>query len=242
MELHFYPQALIDWYKTLDVNILNGYGMTENCCVCSYLDTINIEGKGSVGIPWDAVDIKIGDEGEIWTKSPYLLKEYYKNKELTAEVMKDGWFNTGDKGYLDDKGYLFITGRVKDIFKTAKGEYISPSTIEMKLSVDNYIEQVCIVGRGLTQPIAIITLSSQSKNFNKIELEEYFKNSLISFNENMVNYEKISKFVILKKEWTVENNFLTPSMKIKRNTIERAYSDKYFDWDSSSQTVISDSG
>ena len=85
------PQALIDWYKTLGVNILNGYGMTENCCVCSYLDTINLEGKGSVGIPWDAVDIKIGEQGEIWTKSPYLLKEYYKkNTKNIAWFFNEG--------------------------------------------------------------------------------------------------------------------------------------------------------
>ena len=123
---------------------------TENCCVCSYLDTINLEGKGSVGIPWDAVDIKIGEQGEIWTKSPYLLKEYYKNKELTNEVMKDGWFNTGDKGYLDDKGYLFITGRVKDIFKTSKGKYIEPSVIEAEFEKANLFQQVCVVGLKFT--------------------------------------------------------------------------------------------
>ena len=231
------PKSLINWFKKLGINIQEAYAMTENCCY-SHVTLNDAIKVGSVGKSLPHCEVKLSNENEIMIKHEALMDGYYKSEKLSNETIKNGWLYTGDVGEIDNEGYLKITGRVKDIFKTAKGEYISPSTIEMKLSVDNYIEQVCIVGRGLTQPIAIITLSSQSKNFNKIELEEYFKNSLISFNENMVNYEKISKFVILKKEWTVENNFLTPSMKIKRNTIERAYSDKYFDWDSSSQTVI----
>ena len=231
------PKSLINWFKKLGINIQEAYAMTENCCY-SHVTLNDAIKVGSVGKSLPHCEVKLSDENEIMIKHEALMDGYYKSEKLSNDTIKNGWLYTGDVGEIDNEGYLKITGRVKDIFKTAKGEYISPSTIEMKLSEDNYIEQVCIVGRGLTQPIAIITLSSQSKNFNKIELEEYFKNSLISFNENMVNYEKISKFVILRREWTVENNFLTPSMKIKRNTIERAYSNKYFDWDSSSQTVI----
>ena len=113
----FLPKELIEWYGKLGINILNGYGMTENCCVCSYLDTSTGEGKGSVGKPWDQVEIKIGENGEILNKSPYLLKEYYKNPDYTNEVLVDGWFNTGDKGHLDDNGYLIWLKSFNSFFK-----------------------------------------------------------------------------------------------------------------------------
>ena len=233
----FLPQALIDWYKSLGVNILNGYGMTENCCVCSYLDTINLEGKGSVGIPWDAVDIKIGEQGEIWTKSPYLLKEYYKNKELTNEVMKDGWFNTGDKGYLDDKGYLFITGRVKDIFKTSKGKYIEPSVIEAEFEKANLFQQVCVVGLNLPQPI-LLGVPNEVALLNKKDTTEKMEEFLNKVNSGMDNYKKIEKVVFVKDEWTPDNNLTTPTLKIKRAKIDERFSEDYKNWFKHEESIL----
>ena len=138
------------------------YGMTENTAAATlnYTDHNKI---GSVGPPIDETEVKIGENGEILIKGNHVMRGYYKNEEATKETIIDNWLHTGDVGEIDAEGYLKITGRVKDIFKTTKGEYISPSTIEMKLSEDNNIEQVCIVGRGLTQPIAFITLSLQAE-------------------------------------------------------------------------------
>ena len=231
------PESLIYWFKKLDIHIQEAYAMTENCCY-SHVTLNDAIKVGSVGKNLPLCDVKLSSENEILIKHKALMDGYYKSEKLTNETIKDGWLHTGDVGEIDDEGYLKITGRVKDIFKTTKGEYISPSTIEMKLSEDNNIEQVCIVGRGLTQPIALITLSLQAEKLNKIELKEYFEVSLNSFNKNLANYEKISQFVVLKTEWTVENNFLTPSMKIKRNTIESAYSKRYPEWESSLEKVI----
>ena len=233
----FLPQALIDWYQKLDVYILNGYGMTENCCVCSYLDTKKTDGVGSVGVPWDAVEVKIDEEGAIWNKSPYLLKEYYKNKELTDEVLKDGWFNTGDKGYVDNDGYLFITGRVKDIFKTSKGKYIEPSVMEAEFEKANLFQQICIVGLGLPQPILLGVPNDLSKS-NKEKTSEKMNSFLEKVNSTLDGYKKIKKVVFVRDEWTPDNNLTTPTLKIKRAKIDEEFSKNYESWYNSSETII----
>ena len=233
----FLPQALIDWYQKLDVYILNGYGMTENCCVCSYLDTKKTDGVGSVGVPWDAVEVKIDEEGAIWNKSPYLLREYYKNKELTDEVLKDGWFNTGDKGYVDNDGYLFITGRVKDIFKTSKGKYIEPSVMEAEFEKANLFQQICIVGLGLPQPILLGVPNDLSKS-NKEKTSEKMDSFLKKVNSTLDGYKKIKKVVFVRDEWTPDNNLTTPTLKIKRAKIDEEFSKNYESWYNSSETII----
>ena len=233
----FLPQDLIEWYGRLGINILNGYGMTENCCVCSYLDTTTADGKGSVGKPWDQVEIKIGENGEILNKSPYLLKEYYKNPDYTNEVLVDGWFNTGDKGHLDDKGYLHITGRVKDIFKTSKGKYIEPHLIEEKFEKSNLFQQLCIVGLGLAQPILLAVPNEQALN-DKEKTKESLKKILLDFNSTADGYKKVKKIILLSEDWTPENGLTTPTLKIKRAKIDEAFSSKYQNWYNATEEVI----
>ena len=233
----FLPQDLIEWYGRLGINILNGYGMTENCCVCSYLDTTTADGKGSVGKPWDQVEIKIGENGEILNKSPYLLKEYYKNPDYTNEVLVDGWFNTGDKGHLDDNGYLHITGRVKDIFKTSKGKYIEPHLIEEKFEKSNLFQQLCIVGLGLAQPILLAVPNEQALN-DKEKTKESLKKILLDFNSTADGYKKVKKIILLSQDWTPENGLTTPTLKIKRAKIDEAFSSKYQNWYNATEEVI----
>ena len=233
----FLPQDLIEWYGRLGINILNGYGMTENCCVCSYLDTTTADGKGSVGKPWDQVEIKIGENGEILNKSPYLLKEYYKNPDYTNEVLVDGWFNTGDKGHLDDNGYLHITGRVKDIFKTSKGKYIEPHLIEEKFEKSNLFQQLCIVGLGLAQPILLAVPNEQALN-DKEKTKESLKKILLDFNSTTDGYKKVKKIILLSEDWTPENGLTTPTLKIKRAKIDEAFSSKYQNWYNALEEVI----
>ena len=233
----FLPQDLIEWYGRLGINILNGYGMTENCCVCSYLDTTTADGKGSVGKPWDQVEIKIGENGEILNKSPYLLKEYYKNPDYTNEVLVDGWFNTGDKGHLDDNGYLHITGRVKDIFKTSKGKYIEPHLIEEKFEKSNLFQQLCIVGLGLAQPILLAVPNEQALN-DKEKTKESLKKILLDFNSTADGYKKVKKIILLSEDWKPENGLTTPTLKIKRAKIDEAFSSKYQNWYNATEEVI----
>jgi len=233
----FLPQEIIDWYSKLDVNILNGYGMTENCCVCSYLDTKSPKGKGSVGLPWEMVKVRIGDDGSILNKGPFLLKEYFKNKEYTDEVLVDGWFNTGDKGYIDENGFLHITGRVKDIFKTSKGKYIEPHLIEEKFEKSNLFQQLCIVGLGLAQPILLAVPNEQALN-DKEKTKESLKKILLDFNSTADGYKKVKKIILLSQDWTPENGLTTPTLKIKRAKIDEAFSSKYQNWYNATEEVI----
>ena len=233
----FLPQEIIDWYSKLDVNILNGYGMTENCCVCSYLDTKSPNGKGSVGLPWDMVEVKIGDDGSILNKGPFLLKEYFKNKEYTAEVLVDGWFNTGDKGYIDENGFLHITGRVKDIFKTSKGKYIEPHLIEEKFEKSNLFQQLCVVGLGLSQPI-LLGVPNEISKLNKDETTEKMNKFLEKINSSMDSYKKIKKVVFLSDEWTPENDLTTPTLKIKRAKIDEEFAKNYESWYNNDNVII----
>lgn len=233
----FLPQEIIDWYSKLGVYILNGYGMTENCCVCSYLDTKGKKGKGSVGLPWDEAEVKIGSDGSILNKGPFLLKEYYKNKEYTDQVLKDGWFNTGDKGYIDEDGYLHITGRVKDIFKTSKGKYIEPHLIEEKFEKSNLFQQLCVVGLGLPQPI-LLGVPNESSKINKNETSEKMNEYLEKINSVLESYKKIKKVVFVRDEWTPENNLTTPTLKIKRAKIDEEFAKNYESWYNSDNLII----
>ena len=149
-------------------------------------------------------------------------------KVLPNQTIKKGYLHTGDKGTIDDDGYLTITGRIKDIFKTAKGKYVAPNPIEMKLSKNNLIEQVCVVGESLSQPIALVVMNETKKIAD--EIKSNFEALIDSINNTLEKHEKIKKIVILKDSWSIENNILTPTMKIKRNVIEEKYKDFYETW------------
>ena len=155
---------------------------------------------------------------------------YYKEDKQTQDTIKDGWLHTGDEGHIDAEGYLKITGRVKDLFKTSKAKYVAPAPIEMKLSANKNIEQVCVVGTGLPQPIALITLSEYAKSRPVEDVFGSLETTLNIVNPKFESHERLKKIVVLDKEWTIENNLLTPSMKIKRNEVERLYKDNYTTW------------
>ena len=156
---------------------------------------------------------------------------YFKDEKMTKETLTaDGFLKTGDEGYIDDERFLKITGRVKDIFKTAKGKYVAPSPIEMKFSTNHDVEQVCIVGSGLPQPIALIILSEKGKKRKAEAITDDLKITLKNINSTLDGHEKLDKVIVLQEDWTIENNLLTPSFKIKRNEIEKKYTESYASW------------
>ena len=231
------PLELLDWYKTIGIYITNGYGMTENCATCTNLNPYQPLGRGSVGKPTPGVDLKISDQGEILMKGPFILSEYYKNEEITKETLKNGWLHTGDKGHIDNDGFLYITGRVKDMFKTSKGKYIEPGVLESYFGKINDFSQICVVGLNCTQPI-LLAVPTEIAVQNKDVVSEKLSKVLIDVNEKLDNYKKISKIILVREDWVPENGMTTPTLKIKRAKIDEKFSPMYTDWEKSEKTVI----
>lgn len=231
------PAPLIRWFARLGIIIQEAYAMTENCCYShvSFKQKIKI---GSVGQALPNCEVKLSEQNEILIKHDALMDGYYKDQQQTAETIKNGWLHTGDEGAIDDEGFLCITGRVKDIFKTSKGKYVAPSPIEMKLSVNKNLEQICVVGDGIPQPIALVVLSKRGKEKSKESLVLSLEKSLGIINPKLDSHEKLKSIVVLAEEWTVENKLLTPTMKIKRNSIEKLHKDNYSKWYESGKIIL----
>ena len=231
------PAALINWYKKLGINIQEAYAMTENCCY-SHVTTNDWIKIGKVGRALPYCDVKLSDQNEIMIKHEALMDGYYKEAELTAETLVDGYLRTGDEGAIDSDGFLKITGRVKDLFKTSKGKYIAPAPIELAFSANTDIEQVCVVGVGLPQPIALVVPSEQGKGLDSGALSTSLENTRVSINETLDAHENLKKIVVLKDEWTVENGLLTPTLKVKRSPLEKMHSPNYNSWYEDSKPVV----
>jgi long-subunit acyl-CoA synthetase (AMP-forming) len=169
--------------------------------------------------------MKLSEAGEILIRSPGLFTEYYKNPDLTAEVFtKDGFFHTGDKAIWDESLNAFtITGRVKDIFKSSKGKYITPVPIESTLAANSHVEQVCVMGAGLPAPIAVVVLTDTAGALNKGDIRRSFQATLEQVNTTVESHEKLSNIVIANEGWTTENGLLTPTLKVKRDKLEEKY-------------------
>ena len=233
------PVELIEWFRKVGVYITNGYGMTENCAICSSVDGRDFEKLHTVGQPQKGVKLKIDEEtGEILMKGPFIMKGYYKNEELTNTTLRGGWLHTGDKGFLDEDNYLHITGRVADSFKTSKGEYIEPLTLEQYFVNINEIEEVCVVGLGIAQPLCLIQLSEIGKNTSREVISKILTDRLSEVNSDLVNYKKISTLIIVKDEWTQQNGIVGPTQKLKRGAIEDKYSKDYLNWHNFNEEVI----
>ena len=221
--------STIKWFERLGIKIQEAYAMTENTCYShvSFKNKIKI---GSVGQPLPLCEVKLSERNEILVKHKALMDGYYKDEIETKKTIIDGWLHTGDEGKIDLAGFLTITGRVKDIFKTEKGKYVAPSPIEMKLVANKNLEQICVVGSGLPQPIALAVLSVRGKNKSKGDLINSLERSMKIVNQKFNQHERLHNIIILKEEWTIENKLLTPTMKIKRNSIEKKYQDVYLSW------------
>jgi len=230
--------SIIKWFQKIDIFIQQGYGMTEDSAI-SHFNLPGANKIGTVGQPLPGVHAKLSEEGEILIKNECLLKGYYKAPDITATIFtEDGYLKTGDIGEYDHDGYLTITGRIKDQFKTDKGKYVSPTPIELKLSKNTYIEQICIVGTGIPQPIALITLSELAKKKTKNDLSKSLNSTVETINPTLEKHEKIEKVVIMKEDWTVDNGLTTPTLKVKRNSIEKIHQDYYKSWFELKEHVI----
>ena len=227
------------WYRQLGVKITNGYGMTENCAICTQLPGEITDKPGSVGKAQPKVDIKIESEtGEILMRGPYVMKGYYNDPETTNNTIKNGWLYTGDRGRIDDEGNLYITGRVKDAFKTTTGEFVEPGKIEALFGDVTEFEQMCVAGFGIAAPILLVVPSEGANSIDKDTLKQQLNNKLESVNKDQVSFRKVSTIVIMKEAWTPENGLCTPTLKIKRVKIDEKFMSKYKQWHENSEAVI----
>ncbi|AYF87647.1 AMP-dependent synthetase [Pseudomonas sp. DY-1] len=216
------PVALLEWYRRIGLTICEGYGMTENFAYGNF----NRPGQvrfGTVGRVMPDNDLRIADDGEILYRSPSLMSGYYLEPEKSAETLRDGWLHTGDKGHVDDDGYLRITGRVKDIFKTSKGKYVAPAPIEGEIAKNLWVEQVCLMGSGLDQPLALIELSPAAREQARAQVEADLLTTLEQLNDRLLPHERVSHLLLVREPWTVDNGCMTPTMKIRRNVLEARY-------------------
>jgi long-subunit acyl-CoA synthetase (AMP-forming) len=219
------PAELIEWYRRLGLNLMEGYGMTEDFAY-SHSSTPTLTAPGCVGAPMEGVLVRLSEEGEILIKSPGQLVGYYKRPDLDAEVFtEDGYFRTGDKGERRADGVLKLTGRVKELFKTAKGKYVAPAPIENKFNANPMIEMTMVSGVGQVSAYAMVVLSETIRPkvgdpAVRAEVEKELAALLKSINAGLADYEKLQMVVIAPEPWSIENGLLTPTMKIRRNRIE----------------------
>ena len=228
-------------FTAAGMTLVEGYGLTETSPVISVNDMRNNNFKiGSVGQIIDGVTVKISDDGEILCKGPNVMLGYYKDPKKTAEVMTENFFHTGDIGEVDSEGFLKITDRKKEMFKTSGGKYIAPQVIENQMKQSLFIEQIMVVGENRKMPTALIQPNIEyvkqwleSKGIKTNSLEESFKESTLiqaiqndieEHNKNFGSWEQIKKFKLVPEEWTIEGGHLTPTMKLKRKVVKEKYS------------------
>jgi long-subunit acyl-CoA synthetase (AMP-forming) len=215
---------LLRWYERIGLDITEGWGMTENAAYGTIQHPFRGDKIGSVGRPAIGAEFRVSERGELLFKSPGLMKGYHKQPEETAAVFtEDGFLRTGDLGYVDTDGYVFVTGRVKDIFKTGKGLYVSPVPIELELLREEVVGMACVIGSGLPQPIAVVQLADTVRESDREALRSRLGAALERLNGELVHHERLDAIVVSDKPWSVENDLLTPTLKVKRHVLERRF-------------------
>ncbi|MBV8062109.1 MAG: AMP-binding protein, partial [Nevskia sp.] len=237
------PPDIIAWYRKLGLELLEVYGMSENFGNSHACRPGEVR-VGYVGSPSPGTEQRIAENGELLVKSPSQMLGYYKLPDKTAEEMtQDGFFKTGDRGEVDEKGRLRITGRVKELFKTSKGKYVAPVPIENKLNHPK-VEVSCVTGPTQPQPFVLLmpSLDAQKELQNggaaRDTLTREFGSLLDQVNATLEDHEKLDYAVVVKEQWTMENGFLTPTMKIKRNVIEERYLPLAEQWKKAGSKVV----
>jgi long-chain acyl-CoA synthetase len=229
-----------EFFEAVGLTIIEGYGLTESSPVIS-ANRVDDYKFGSVGKPFPGVEIKIASDGEILAKGPNIMQGYYKNKKETEETIKDGWLHTGDIGVFDADGFLMITDRKKHLFKTTAGKYIAPTHIENTFLASKYIDQFIVIGDRRMYLSALIVPDFEAvkeyADSNKIPyadekdlvkndtIYKLLEDDMVQFQKKLANYERVRKFVLLDRPFTIDSGEITPSMKIKRKIVEENYND-----------------
>ncbi|MBT8319466.1 MAG: AMP-dependent synthetase/ligase, partial [Gramella sp.] len=234
-------------FAAAEIPVMEGYGLTETSPVIAVNDERNHGFRiGTVGKVLDNVEVKIAEDGEILAKGPNIMKGYYKDEEKTKEVItEDGFFHTGDIGEIDKDGFLRITDRKKEMFKTSGGKYVAPQVIENVMKQSRFIEQIMVVGDGEKMPAALIQLNfefvsdwakrknidlgsgSEKEMANNKLVRERIQEEIDFYNQKFGKWERIKTFELTPEAWTIDDGHLTPTMKLKRRIIKERYKDLY---------------
>ena len=230
--------ALSYAFMAAGIPILQGYGATETCIVSANRPDNNK--VGSVGLPFDSVDVSIAEDGEILLRGPNIMRGYYGHPEETASAFTDGWFRTGDVGHLDEHGHLYITDRKKDLFKLSNGKYVAPQQIESLLKQSEFVSQVVVVGAGRKQPAALVVpeweavrhaLSTAGEDYpeGRVELAAFppaikiVQNDVVLLTRSLADYERVRRIALLPNEFSIDNGEMTPTLKVKRRVIDEKF-------------------
>ncbi len=233
-------------FNAAEMGIMEGYGLTETSPVCSVNDMRDGGFRiGTVGKLLPGVEVKIAEDGEVLVKGPNVMIGYYKDEAKTAEVLNNGYFHTGDIGHIDEDGFLKITDRKKEMFKTSGGKYVAPQLLENRFKQSRFIEQIMVIGEGQKMPAALIQPNfefleewAKMKNISYSNLDELlaservqdrYQQEVNEANETFAKWEKIKAFRLTHDAWTVEGGHLTPTMKLKRKVIRENYIHLYND-------------
>lgn len=232
-------------FAAANIPVVEGYGLTETSPVIAVNDMRNRGFKiGTVGKPIDNVEVKIAADGEILCKGPNVMMGYYKDPEKTAEAIIDGYFHTGDIGEIDSEGFLKITDRKKEMFKTSGGKYIAPQLIENAMKQSRFIEQIMVIGEGQKMPAALIQLNfpfvkdwaklhnielgeTNEDIINHPQVIERIKEEIDVLNEKFGNWEKIKRFELTPDIWSIQGGHMTPTLKLKRKVVLDIYNGLY---------------
>lgn len=231
-------------FAAAEIPVMEGYGLTETSPVIAVNDQRNGGFKiGTVGKPLNGVEVKIGEDGEILCKGPNVMMGYLNDKEKTDEVLKDGYFHTGDIGIIDSDGFLKITDRKKEIFKTSGGKYVAPQLLENAMKQSRFIEQIMVIGDGEKMPAAFIqpdfefvkqwasrkglTLGTNQEIADNKEVHERIQEEIDGLNKKFGHWEQIKQFEITPDVWSVDGGEMTPTLKLKRKAIKEKYQALY---------------
>ncbi len=215
------PPALIEWYESIGITLFEGYGQSEAMGLIG--NSPEHRRVGSIGKLIDGVEAKILDDGELCVKSTGLAPGYYNNPEKTAETFVDGWVHTGDKAKMDEDGFYYITGRVKDYFKTIQGKFVAPPPIEGEFAECQDVEQLCLLGRGYSKTVMVVVLSERAMQQDKDVTTQVLKDQAQRVNDTIDKHARIGAVIVAAEPWTIENGMLTPTLKIKRDEVEARF-------------------
>ena len=218
------PPALIHWWDKLGLPLCEGFGQTE--AMSLIVTKVDDRRIGSIGKPISGVEVKISDIGELLIRAEGCTPGYYQQPEKTAELWQNGWLHTGDKAYIDDDGFIFITGRVKDYFKTIQGKFVAPPPIEGLFADNVHAEQQCLLGRGFSKTVMVTVLSDAAGGVDRGVVEASVLDTITSINSEIEKHARIGAVIISNEHWTIENEILTPTLKIRRERVETVFAEK----------------